>query len=73
MTKYVIAVRRALRGQVGPDWAKPLSTIEGIEIVGDANPYRLRIEATDSAIALARRRLGRYCLIEEVEPRYVMG
>lgn len=73
MGRYVIAVQRGLRGQVGREWAAPLATIDGLDVVGDANPYRLRIEATDTAIELARQKLGRYCHIEEIQPRYVLG
>lgn len=72
MTKYVIAVRRGLRDQVGSGWSEPLARIEGLEIVGAANPYRLRIEATDAAIELVRKKLASYCHIEEILPRYVL-
>ena len=70
MTKYVIAVRRGLRDQAGREWSRPLATIEDLEIVGAANPYRVRVEATDAAIEVARRKLSSYCHIEAVQPRY---
>ena len=73
MSSYVIAVKRGLREKAGPHWSDPLSTIQGLRVVGDANPYRLRIEATESAIAAARQQLARLCHIEEIEPRYVLG
>lgn len=73
MEKYVIAVRRGLRNKVGTEWSDPLATINGLEIVGAGNPYRLRIEATDEAIAIARQKLSSHCHIEAVRPRYVLA
>lgn len=73
MTSYVIAVRRGLRQEAGRDWSKPLAAIEGLKVVGDANPYRLRIEATEAAIEQARQELATLCHIEQVQPRYVLG
>lgn len=73
MTKYVVAVRRELRDRVGRDWSAPLGSIEDLEIVGAANPYRLRVEATEPAIELARARVGRICHIEPVQARYVLA
>lgn len=72
MTKYVIAVRRGLREEVGLGWSAPLSSINGLEIVGTANPYRLRVEATDAAIEQAREKFAPICHIEQVQPRYVL-
>lgn len=73
MASYVIAVQSELRHQVEREWAESLATIEGLQVVGSANPYRLRVEATHTAIELAREKLGRYCHIEEIQPRYVPG
>lgn len=73
MTDYVIAVRRGLRQEVGREWSKPLASIDGLTVVGDANPYRLRIEATEAAIEQARLELAAFCTIEQVHPRYVLG
>lgn len=73
MTTYVIAVRRGLRSEVGRDWSKTLASIDGLTVVGDANPYRLRIEASDAAIEQARRELSAVCHIEPVQPRYVLA
>lgn len=72
MMKYVIAVRRGLRSQVGANWADSIKNVRGLVIVGDANPYRLRIEATERAIAIARRELEAFCHIEPVQQRYVL-
>lgn len=71
--KYVIAVRHGLRSQVGADWAEPLKGVQGLEIVGDSNPYRLRIEATESGIEIARQKLAELCYIEPVRRRYVLA
>jgi hypothetical protein len=51
---------------VGADWAEPLKGVQGVEIVGDSNPYRLRIEATERGIEIARQKLAELCYIEPV-------
>jgi hypothetical protein len=70
--KYVIAVRRGLRSEVGENWAAPLKDVSGLEIVGDANPYRLRIEATEQAIEIAKQKLALICHIEPIQRRFVL-
>jgi hypothetical protein len=69
---YVVAVRRDLRSQVGLDWAEPLEHVQGLAVVGNSNPYRLRIEATEGAIAIARQKLAAICHIEPVQRRFVL-
>ena len=71
-SSYVVAVRRDLRSQVGLDWAEPIRDLQGLEIVGDSNPYRLRIRATDNAIEIARQRLSDICYIEQIQRRLVL-
>jgi hypothetical protein len=69
---YVVAVRRGLRSQVGPDWAEPIRHVKGLEIVGDSNPYRLHIHATEGAIEIAKQRLSEICHIEPVQRAFVL-
>ena len=73
MVKYIVAVRRGLRSTVDSEWAQPLRDVQGLEIVGDSNPYRLRIEATEPAVQIARQKLGDVCHIEPVTPRFVLA
>jgi len=66
-------VRRGCRSKVAADWADALKDVQGLTIVGNANPYRLRIEATEPAIEVAKKRLASVCRIEPVQPRYVLA
>jgi|GEM_PF-4553250 hypothetical protein len=70
---YIIAVRRDSLPQMGLGWSEPLASIEGLEVVGDATPFRLRVEATEAAIEIARQQFSEYCHIEEIRPRYVLA
>jgi hypothetical protein len=69
MDKYVIAVRRDRRADVGPEWARSLAEMQDLKIVGSANPYRLRVEASEAAIAAARKTLESFCYIEPLKRR----
>lgn len=64
--RYIIAIKREHRDTVPSHWKEPLRSIAGLAIVGDDDPLRVQVEATDEAIAEARRVLGDCCYIEPV-------
>ena len=64
--RYIIAIKRERRDTVSSNWKEPLRSIAGLAIVGDDDPLRVQVEATDEAIAEARRLLGDCCHIESV-------
>ena len=70
MSQYVIAVKRGFRARVPGGLRPELERIEGISILGDFNPFRIRAEASDEAIERARQRLASYCHIEPLIPHF---
>ena len=66
MDTYLIAVRRDARERVATDWTKALEGIEGLTIVGAANPTRIQVLASPEAIEQARQRVGGFSHIEPV-------
>jgi hypothetical protein len=68
MNTYIIAVKRELRDTAPANWRDLLRDIEGLTIRGAGNSQRVQVEASDEAIAEARRRLGQWCHIEAAIP-----
>lgn len=64
--RYIIAIKRERRDTASSNWKEPLRSIAGLAIVGDDDPLRVQVEATDKAIAEARRLLGDCCHIEPI-------
>lgn len=64
--RYVIAIKREERANVPADWSAALGRIDGLTILGSDDPVRVQVEATDEAIAEARRVLGDRFYIEPV-------
>ena len=73
MTVYLIAVKRERRADAPRDWSRRLRQIPGLTVTGGADPYRVQVEATDDAIARARRELGDLCHIEPAIPHRPLG
>jgi hypothetical protein len=68
MSRYIISVKYGFRDRVPAGLRSELEQIEGLAIVGDSNPYRIQAEASEAAIAQARRLLGGTCHIEPLIP-----
>lgn len=64
--RYVIAVKRERREAASSNWKEPLRSIAGLRIIGDNDPLRVQVEASDEAISEVRRVLGHLCHIEPV-------
>lgn len=64
--QYVIAVKRERREAAPSNWKQPLRSIAGLRIIGDDDPLRVQVEASDEAIAEVRRVLGHLCHIEPI-------
>lgn len=64
MGSYVIAVKREQRSEAPSDWQERLGRIEGIEVLGGRNPYRVQVRASEEAIRTARHRWGNLLHIE---------
>lgn len=62
--RYIIAIKRERRDTAPSHWKAPLRSIAGLAIVGDDDPLRIQVEATDEAIAEARQVMGDCCHIE---------
>jgi hypothetical protein len=68
MKRYVIAVKREQRAVASTDWSDALRGIEDLKIHSTSNPSRIQVDASDQAIAEARRVLGDLCHIEPALP-----
>lgn len=64
--RYIIALKRECRDTAPSRWKEPLCSIARLAIVGDDDPTRVQVEASDEAIAAARQLLGDYCYIEPI-------
>jgi hypothetical protein len=64
MSRYVVAIKREQRSAAPSDWLERLERIEGLEVQGRHNPYRVQITASDEAIRTARHRMGDLLHIE---------
>ena len=64
--RYIIAIKRERRDTASSYWKEPLRSIAGLVIVGEDDPLRVQVEATDDAIAEAKRVLGDCCHVEPV-------
>lgn len=62
--RFVVAIKRGLRGQ-GVE-ATRAEQVPGVTLVGDANPDRVIVDATDEAVAEVRRRFGAFMHVEPV-------
>jgi hypothetical protein len=65
VARYVIAVSRD-RASPGAPLLASIAGIQGLTIVGDANPHRLLVEATEDAIERVRSQFGTSVRIEPV-------
>ena len=64
--RYIIAIKRERRDTAPSHWKEPLRSIAGLAIVGDDDPLRVQVDASDEAIAEARQVMGDCCHIEPV-------
>lgn len=68
MKSYIISIKRERGADVPAAWAEPLRGIKDLHIRGTANPRRIQVDASDEAIAEARRLLSALCHIEPAIP-----
>ena len=66
---FVVAVKREMRSEVPRDWLEIVRGTPGLTVTGHANPERVQVRATRSAIEQVRSRLADYLHIESVSPR----
>ena len=67
---FAVAVKRDKRAEVPDDWVDRVRSTEGVTIMGDANPRRLQIKATDEGIVAIERELADYLYIERLIPHH---
>ena len=60
--RFIVAIKRGLRGQ-GVE-ATRAGQVPGVTLVGDANPDRVIVDATDEAVTELRRRFGAFMHVE---------
>jgi hypothetical protein len=66
--RYIISIKREGGADVSADWTEPLRGIKDLHIRGTVNPHRIQVDASDAAIAEARRLLSELCHIESAIP-----
>jgi hypothetical protein len=73
MDRYIIGIRREARDRVPPDWLEALAGIDGLTVVGAANPARVQVVASKQAIECARQLCAGYCHIESAIEHRPLG
>ena len=68
MSTYIIAIKCEMRDTAPTTCLEMLRGIDGLTIRGASNPNRVQVEASDEAIAEARRRVEPWCHIEAAIP-----
>jgi hypothetical protein len=64
MKRYIISIKRDRRAEAPANWIELLHGIKDLHIRGTANPHRIQVDASETAVAEARRLLGELCHIE---------
>ena len=65
MSRYIVAVRREERDRVPMNWVDRLRAIDGVTVLGAANPHRAVVEANAAAAVEIQDAVGEYCHVEE--------
>ncbi len=66
METYLIALKRERRQKAPDDWVEQIRAVPGVRLVGQSQPFMVRIQATPEALEKIHALVGDSCHIEPI-------